>query len=465
MLAFPRQRFVFLRRVQSIYRETLYRPAARTCIERHFRKRRFIGLSTNGIRELLQETEEYAKVIRPATDEIRSIYDAIVGDKPTHAEVRDALDRFRTALPSRSEQIASLASGTAARYFGIRPLKLEIDLSTQCNLRCVMCYFVLDRFSKRKRVDMDTAEFERIAEQILPHCSRVSLSIGTEPMLSKDFEAILRVLGRFEVPWTYMSTNGLLLTESIVETMIDVQFKGFAVSVDAATPETYERIRHGGKFARLVKNLKMLQAAKRRRGSRFPVINLNYVLMRSNIEEFPQFVELSKGLGVEGIAAMHITPFEGLDLVSESLVHHKELCNTMLNEAERIACEAGIGVALPPRFTDEASTTELADLVPTGFQLNVDTDRRVSRCTFPWHFVGIDPFGNLLPCGWWYTEKPMGNIKTQSFREIWKSEAWTQLRREHETGNLRKTCQTCPAAGMGNVDHEGAFKEVRLGNA
>lgn len=459
----PPRQFIFLRRVRSLYQETLFRPAAHTCLERHLSKRRKLAFSTRGLRETLQASEEYTQVIEPLVAEIRAIYARLVGDAPSATEIKDCIDRFRTRLPERSAQIESIRSGTSSRYLGIRPLKIELDLSSQCNLRCVMCYLTLDRFSKRERVDMRVADFKKIAEQILPFCSRASLSIGTEPMLSKDFEAILEVLGSYEVPWTYMSTNGLLLTESIADKMIDVEFKGFAVSVDASTEATYERVRKGGKFARLLKNIKMLQAAKARRGARFPVVNFNYVLMRSNIEEFPQFVELAHELGVEGIAAMHITPFEGLDLSSESLVHDQELCNTMLDKAEGLAHVLGMGIKLPPRFTGIASD-DLAEVVPEGFQLNVDEERRVSRCTFPWHFVGIDPYGNVLPCGWWYTEVPMGNIKTQSFDEIWKSPAWTKLREEHESGNLRDTCKTCPAAGMGNVDNGAAFTEVRLGS-
>ncbi len=432
-------------------------------MKRHFRKRLPLGLSTHGIRGHLVETAEYQKVTAPLVAEIHSIHDKIVGSPPTAAELRDAVNRFRTSIPDFDEQVRVLADGKAARYLGIRPLKLEIDLSSQCNLRCVMCYFVLERFSKRERVDMRTEDFERLASQVLPFCSRVSLSIGTEPMLNKDFEAILEILGRYEVPWTYMSTNGLLLTDSVIEKMIDVQFKGFAVSVDAGTKDTYERIRHGGKFARLRKNIEKLQAAKLRRGSEFPVVNFNYVLMRSNIRELPTFVRFAHELGVEGLAAMHLTPFEGLDLKDESLIHDKELCNEMLDEARELADRYGIPMAFPPKFTEDVSPSELADVVPVGFQLNVDTERRVSRCTFPWHFVGVDPYGNVLPCGWWYTEKPMGNIHEQPFEEIWNSPAWKKLREEHETGELRETCRTCPAAGMGNVDNQNAFQEIQLG--
>jgi radical SAM protein with 4Fe4S-binding SPASM domain len=457
------RRAEFVNTVHDLYQEVLCRPPCSRAVTRHLWKRALLGFSTQGFKEMLENTEESRLVIGPLKTRVREVYRQIAGDSPTPAEVQDCVDRFRTRFPSFEEQVQRIGSGRFDRYLGIRPLKLEVDLTSQCNLRCIMCYFVLDRFSKRKRVDLTVAEFEKLADQILPYCSRVSLSIGTEPMLNKDLPEIMEILATYEVPWTYMSTNALLLTPAMAETMVDTGFNALAVSVDAATKETYERIRFGGNFNKLVKKIKMLQAMKADRGARFPVINLNYVLMKSNIDELPRFVELAHELGVEGIAAMHVTPFDGVGMEEECLNQDAEWFNRRMEEARVLACELGIEVAFPPKFEIMAAPAELAPVTPVGFQLNVDPSRRSSNCVFPWHFVGIDPYGNVLPCGWWYTEMPMGNIHQDRFLDLWNGPAWAELRLQHEQGQLRDTCKTCPAAGMGNVNNTQAFAKVRLG--
>lgn len=127
--------------------------------------------------------------------------------------------------------------------------------------------------------------------------------------------------------------------------MIDTGFSALAVSVDAATNETYERIRYGDKLDKFLGNLRMLQSLKAERGVRFPVINFNEVLMESNLDEWPSFVKLGHDLGVAGIAAMHISPFKGIGMASRCMNQDVKRFNRNLDEAREIACELGIKVA------------------------------------------------------------------------------------------------------------------------
>ena len=56
----------------------------------------------------------------------------------------------------------------------------------------------------------------------------------------------------------------------------------------------------------------------------------------------------------------------------------------------------------------------------------------------------------------------MGNIKTQTFEEIWNSMQYQTLRSELMTRNFRKASQRCPAAGMGHVQEENTFRSREL---
>lgn len=415
----------------------------------------------------MRATRESVDVVEPVLALARRAYAESVVGEPTQRELEECLRSFRRRFPTLAEQVAHARAPESVRHLGVRPLKVEMDLTSQCNLRCVMCYFADERFSRRPRVDLSVEQFERIAEQVFPYSSRVSLSIGTEPLLNRGLGDMLEIVRRFEIPWSYMSTNAQLLRPEIVERMIETRFSSISVSIDAATAPTYERIRKGGRYDRLISNLRDLAERKRRHGVTWPVLNLNYVLMRSNLEEFPDFVDLARDLGAGGIAAMHVTPFEGLDMQHESLERDQERCNQVLDVAEARAESAGIPISLPPRFevAPAREAAPIAEDVPIGFALNVDETRRDERCPFPWHFVGIDPYGNVLPCGWWYRERPMGNVHERPFQEIWHGEGWRELRAEHRRRALRQTCLDCPAAGMGHVDHPSSFKEVALGDS
>lgn len=412
----------------------------------------------------LRALDEHRSVVAPLRSCIDEAYRRFVHRAPTAAETQDAIDRARTTLRTQEELVAALADGTIRRHLGIRPLKLEMDVTTQCNLRCTMCYFSDPRFSKRAREDVDVEAFGRIARDVFPHCGLVSLSFGTEPLLHPRLPELLELVAAESVPWRYLITNAQLLDERQIEAFVRVPLHGFSVSIDAATASTYERIRRGGNWDRLLANLESLQEAKRRARSEYPRITFNFVMMRSNVDELPELVRLAARLGVEGVAAMHLTPFEGLDLEDEQLDREPERSNAILRETRAEAARLGVPVSLPEAFEHGHDPVRaLKPAAPAGFLFPPAQDAG-SGCPFPRQFIGIDPYGGVVPCGHWYTEAPFGNARESSVLDLWNGTAWRELRDEHATGRLRDTCRACPAAGMGHCDDPHAFGTVRLGD-
>lgn len=358
---------------------------------------------------------------------------------------------------------AAVATGTVRRRLGIRPIKFEMDVTSQCNLRCRMCYLSDPTFGRRARIDFDIDVFRRLAAEVFPNCALVSLSFGAEPLLHPRIVELLEIVAAEEVPWRYLITNGLLLDAEMIDAFVRIPLHGFSVSIDAATAATYERIRRGGRWQQLVGNLRAIDAAKRRAGSHFPQVSLNFVLMRSNAHELPALVRLAPELGASGIAAMHLTPYDGLGLEGEGLDAEPERCNAILAEARAEADRLGLSIALPEPFGPPADSPAgpLKRAPPAGFMFPEAGSAR-GPCPFPWQFVGVDAYGKVVPCGHWYTEPPLGDVATQSFAQIWNGARWRELREEHASGRLRQTCRECPAAGMGSCDSPKAFRTVTL---
>ena len=66
-----------------------------------------------------------------------------------------------------------------------------------------------------------------------------------------------------------------------------------------------------------------------------------------------------------------------------------------------------------------------------------------------------------MPCCFWYTDEPLGNLDHESFEEIWQGAGYRRLRWEILTGNLGPNCAACPAvAGMGSVDDDERFRAL-----
>ena len=450
----------------EVYRTILCRDPDPSEYAHHLEQLLTGELSMERVRAVLEDSDEHRLLVEPLAAEVSNAYTLFLFREPTQEEVTYHISRFRNRFPTWTQARAVVSAGAARTYLGIRPFNIEMDITNQCNLRCVMCYFSDDRIHQRRREDLAPQDFARIAEQLFPLAHRVSLSIATEPLIHRHFPEFLAIAKQYEIPKLYINTNGLLLNHALIEDMIRGNLHAIGISLDAATKATYERIRVGSTFEKVISNIQAINRAKRRMDSPIPRVTLNFVMMRANIQELPAFIRLARDLEVHGVNAVHVVPYAAAANESESLVKDRVLANRILDEARALAAQYSILFYAPRNFGEpvagvahEESSSPRYD-VNRGFDLNLAVkagDARPQCCPFPWHFVGIDSSGRVVPCGWWYQERPMGNIKERAFEDIWSSEPYRTLRREHLEGRLRSTCQSCPAAGVGDVDDPNAF--------
>jgi MoaA/NifB/PqqE/SkfB family radical SAM enzyme len=211
--------------------------------------------------------------------------------------------------------------------FGERTLKIVWDISNKCNLRCRMCHFSFDHVFHQPANFTSLAMFESIAAQALPIAHTLILSAGNEPLVSPHFVDILKIAARYRVPEVLFLTNGQLLSPKVADAVIDAGVTQLQISIDGATRETYEYIRRGARFDRLVRNLEYLSARKRELGRSRPRLQFNIVLMQRNLEELPLFVDLAERLGVDWIAARHLLMMKGLEMEQETLAHDRARAN------------------------------------------------------------------------------------------------------------------------------------------
>jgi MoaA/NifB/PqqE/SkfB family radical SAM enzyme len=123
-----------------------------------------------------------------------------------------------------------------------------------------------------------------------------------EPMMAKPFwEVIDRLKGK-KRPLIEFNTNGLLMTEENVARLLQAPVFGILVSLDAATPETYQDIR-GGNFATALAGIERLVAHAKQNTH----IVMTFVLMKRNIQEAGAYVELASRLGIKTVSFHHLT--------------------------------------------------------------------------------------------------------------------------------------------------------------
>src|SRR5215469_7070194 len=181
----------------------------------------------------------------------------------------EALIRVHRKIQNRKIKALGV---NAMRFLGMRYMVIRMDTINLCNLRCKMCYYSSDY--NRKKEQMDLSQFQRIAEQVFAKTRFLYLSCATEPTMNKEFASFVRVAGEYKVPFTSFCTNGQLLREDVIQACIDAKISEVIFSIDGSSAETYEYIRAGGKWGRLLEKLDLLASMKRRAGVKNPVTRI-----------------------------------------------------------------------------------------------------------------------------------------------------------------------------------------------
>ncbi|MBD3309188.1 radical SAM protein [candidate division KSB3 bacterium] len=314
-----------------------------------------------------------------------------------------------------------------------RFLSVRIDITNKCNLRCKMCYFSMEKVKQQPRTEMPVQLFRKIARQVFPVARQLIISAGAEPLYAKDFPKMLEIVADYDIPHTAFFTNGTLLNEQNITTIIASGISLITISFDGATAHTYEAIRRGAKFDRVINNIRLLQHIKRQMASSTPALHFGVVLMQTNIAELPDLLRLAKDLGIERVTASHLVPYSELGTKTESLRETPDLANTYLDNARQVAQEIGIAFDAPPNFTQEPPQP-----IPP------ESHQSPPTCHWPWDEILIRPDGSVNPCCYWYENMSMGNFSTQSFKQIWHGNAYQTLRHELTTHSLREMCRRCP---------------------
>jgi radical SAM protein with 4Fe4S-binding SPASM domain len=462
--------------VDQVYRTVLCRPADTDGLSYCIHRLNSGEIDLASLIDVLYNCPEYLMVVGPAIEQVRTSYRLLFEREPTQPEIYKHVQAFRGTCSSDDEAISLLRTdGAALARFAIRPLKIEMDITNQCNIRCIMCPFSDPAIGSRKRRDLSKETFLRWADEMFSWATQLGLLFGTEPTLNPNLVSFVRTAKEYRVPNVYFSTNAMKLTPALAVALIEAGLDELNVSFDAGTKLTFERIRRGAKWDTVVGNLKSLRDQKAARKLSRPRLHLSFVMMRSNVQELPQFVELAAELGAVVVYFTHLVPYDSLGTITESLgTNLDNFAQYFVDRALLLARQCGIQVVLPrtrqvginvtpPRTsTHEQQPNHLADLDQAreahGLPKRVAADEANSCCPFPWHFIAIQPDGSVVPCGWWHSGPPMGNLYTQNFQEIWSGEPMRSLRSQLVSGRLGANCSRCPAAGVGSSDSPESFQ-------
>lgn len=287
------------------------------------------------------------------------------------------------------------------------PLNVTLELTLRCNLRCVHCYnFDRDRPYPIGRRDDELADDEvlRILGEVhAAGCLEITFS-GGEAMLHPritDFAAHARSLGMA----VRIKSNGTLFSPAMVERLAAAGVHAVDISLYGAAAETHDRfVRKPGAFAQTLDGIR----AAHEHGMN---TQLSIVLVRANAGELEGMIALARSLGVTATMNPHLSArYDGT----------REPLDERINRPTLERLYRG----------------PLRDLTPAP---SCTRDRSL-QCACARSVCGISAHGEVYPCIG--APMPSGNLRRQSFAEIWKSSPQLNWIRGLQRSDFA-ACQSC----------------------
>mgnify|MGYP000853095296 FL=1 len=320
------------------------------------------------------------------------------------------------------KQMHACLGGQAAMDF---PEKIYLDITQDCNLYCGMCRDGLEVTGKTMSFDL----YCRLVDETAPYVKSYSLFNWGEPLMVKDFrERVLYINEKKRHDCVVdISTNGMLLSGDMIEFLREQDIV-VTVSFDAADKATFERIRGGSNFRRVCDNLRALSKAF----SRVPINRapgIYTTVQKDNQRQLTEIAKLASSLGARRM---------GFGLLTAPRAFCPTVDPLLLAEIENLAAYLDAEAML-----NDLYPTRVGDYLWWGSQfIHKDSFLVDDTCNAPLVSASIAYNGDVFLCC--NVGAQAGNVAAKSFREVWLSEKYNELRQAvNDRNSMPGPCKVC----------------------
>lgn len=276
------------------------------------------------------------------------------------------------------------------------PKVILLDNTSACNLKCSMCDHHNIR-NYRKIETMNINLYKKLIDEIASEnpSARIWEIYFGDPFLCKDMPERIQYAKDKGCQDVVLNTNGVLMTPEKSRSYIESGLDAIYVGIDAYKEETYNKIRVGGNYQRVVENVLAYRDLLKKVGN-------------PNQELFVQFV------------------------VSEFNEDEVDAFRTFWNEA-------GVNVKIRPKIS-------WAGLVRADNLLN--NDEIVRRpCYWLMQTINICADGRVTLCSVdLHCRVPSGDVTNSTIKEVWQSgdlKKYRTLQAENNYSELPEMCRNC----------------------
>lgn len=305
------------------------------------------------------------------------------------------------------------------------PIKLDVENVSRCNYRCIMCQ-ASDWPKGGRAADMPFEDFKRIIDEQYGLVEIKIQGMGEPLMQGAPFFEMIQY-ARSQHIWVRIITNASLLhLNENYKKLTDSDVNEIQISIDGAKKETFESIRRGSKFERVVENCKLINSYASSKNT-YPT-KMWVVVQKSNESELNDLVELAHDLGFRSLVFSLEIQDWGQDRWHE-ITDGLSARNQMTQEIAKNLISQGDRHGLKVSFWTVATKYSTSDVE--------------KLCPWPFERAYVSSDMRIVPCCMIANPEVSDLGDARNFTRDWKGEAYKEFRQAHLEGNIPKVCQGC----------------------
>ena len=292
------------------------------------------------------------------------------------------------------------------------PISISFEPTTSCNLRCPECPSGLRAFTRPTGM-LQPSFFNETIDSVYKDLIYLIFYFQGEPYLNPAFLDMV-AYARKKGLYTATSTNAHYLTEANAKKTVESGLDRLIISIDGTTQEVYEQYRVGGKLDKVIEGALNIVKWKKELKSKTPFIFFQFLVVKPNEHQ----IEAIKALGAEiGVDAVRFKTAQVYDFENDP--------NQLIPTTDKFS-----------RYKKNSDGTY------------TPKNKLANRCWKLQHANVITWDGLVVPCCFDKdATHQLGNLKTQSFKQIWHNDKYKQFR--YELKQSRKNIDICANCSEG----------------
>ena len=256
---------------------------------------------------------------------------------------------------------------------------------------------------------LEPAFFRSTIDSVYKDLIYLTFYFQGEPYLNPHFLEMVKYASDKGI-YTSTSTNAHYLTSEQAKRTVESGLDRLIISIDGTTQETYEQYRIGGILQKVIDGTKHIVEAKKALKSRTPHVVFQFLVVKPNEHQLQDVERLAAGLGVDEV------------MFKTAQVYDFEHGNPLIPVNETYS-----------RYKKQANGT---------YKIK---NKLLNQCWRMWSGCVVTWDGIVVPCCFDKDAKhQLGNLKIQSFDELWRSEKYQGFRksvlRSREEIDICKNC-------------------------